>query len=350
MIVSPWYPVPPDGYGGIELMVYNLARELAGRGHVVTVIGRQGSNGPFESLALAPESWTRQLGTEAQVARQNLFLYRAYEIVSRRAFDVVHDHSGHAGILVAASSRPQAPVVATMHGPLGEADGDFLAGVDRRVHLVAISRAQQASVAGVEWRGVVHNAIDPAEYTPITRREEKDDYIVELARITPAKGQHIAIDIANRLDLPLVLAGKVDNDAQPYFEEQVKPKLNGRIRWVENVEGKAKAELLAKAKALIFPIEWEEPFGLAMVEAMVSGTPVIALAHGAAGEIVDPGVTGWLANDADELAESFNRLDDIDLERCAEEARRRFAPARMADGYQFVYERAIEKAMYAEPL
>jgi glycosyltransferase involved in cell wall biosynthesis len=334
IIVSPWYPVPPGGYGGIELMAYNLGRELANRGHQVTILGRQGSHGPFESLALAPESWTEQLGTLDEIPRQNLFLYRAYETVRRRAFDIIHDNSGLTGILVAAQARLQAPVVATLHGALRESEGDFLRSVARQVHLVAISRAQQATVAGVEWGGVVHNAIDPAHY------------LVCLARINPDKGQHVAIEVAKRLNVPLVLAGKVDTAGQRYFEEKIKPNLNDLITWRENVEGEEKAKLLARARALLFPIQWEEPFGLAMVEAMVSGTPVIASPRGAAPEIVESGVTGFLAANADEMVAAYGRLKEIDLARCAEVAAKRFGPAMMADGYESVYERAIEQSQY----
>jgi glycosyltransferase involved in cell wall biosynthesis len=349
LIVSPWIPVPPSGYGGIELMAYNLARELAGRGHQVTVIGRQGSHGPFESLALAPESWRKDLGTLNEDPRASLFLYRAYETVRRRSFDVIHDHSGIHGILVASQARLQAPVVATLHGALTEAEGDFLRAVAGQVKLVAISHAQQAAVAGVEWRGVVHNAIDPAEYRAITDPAQKEDYLLELARITPDKGQHVAIEVARRLNMRLVLAGKVDEDARDYFDAQIKPNLDGRVTWRENVKGKDKAQLLAKARALIFPIQWEEPFGMAMVEAMVSGTPVIAFRHGAAPELIEQGVTGFLADDVDEMVEAFERLDGIDLKRCAEVAAERFGPARMADGYLSIYEKAIESSQYSEP-
>lgn len=350
MVVSPWFPVPPPGYGGIELMAYNLAAELSRRGHQVTVIGRQGSRGPFETLNLAPESWTRQLGTKDQSARTYLFLYRAYEILGKRAFDVIHDHSGPPGILVGATASSQAPVVATLHGSVRESEAEFLAAVDRRVNLVAISRAQQSMTAGVEWRGVVHNAVDPHEYRPVTNRSEKEDYIVEIARINPDKGQHIAIELAERLNVPLVLAGKVDPEATDYFENRIKPHLDGRVTWRENVWGDEKAQLLANARAMVFPIQWEEPFGLAMVEAMVSGTPVIATPRGAAPELVEPGVTGWLGDNLDEMADAFRRLDEIDLQRCAEEAAKRFGPEQMADGYEAVYERAIEQAVFCEPI
>jgi glycosyltransferase involved in cell wall biosynthesis len=349
LIVSPWFPVPPTGYGGIELMAYNLARELATAGHKVTVLGRQGSHGPFETVALAPESWQRDLGTPNGDPRHHLFLYRAYETVRRRSFDVIHDNSGLAGILTASQARLQAPVVATMHGALTEAEGDFLRAVQRQVNLVAISHAQQALVAGVEWRGVVHNAVDPTGYRPVTDRGEKEGYLLELARINPDKGQHIAIEVAKRLKMRLVLAGKVDPDAEDYFEEHIRPNLNGQVTWRENVKGREKATLLAKAKAMVFPIQWEEPFGLAMVEAMVSGTPVVAFRHGAAPEVVEEGVTGFLADDADGMVEAIDHLDEIDLDRCAKVAAERFGPARMAAGYMNVYERAIEQAQYSEP-
>ena len=348
MIVSPWYPVPPAGYGGIELMAYHLARELQKRGHEVSVIGQQGSKGPFETIAIAPESWSSQLGTRDQAPRESLFLYRAYELVRRRAFDVVHDHSGLAGILLGASARLQTPVVATLHGDLTEAEGEFLAEVDRRVHLVAISHAQQALVAGVAWRRVVHNAVDPADYRPATNPGEKHDFLFQLARISPTKGQHIAIEVARRVGMPLVLAGKVDQDACEYFEREIKPHLGDGVTWHENVEGEEKQHLLSHARAMLFPIQWEEPFGIAMVEAMVSGTPVLATARGAAVEIIEPGVTGWLAGDADGLVEAYSRIGEIDLERCVARASERFGPAQMAAGYESVYERAIDESYYRE--
>ena len=345
MIVSPWYPVPPIGYGGIELMAYNLACELQQRGHQVTVIGQQGSKGAFESVALAPESWSDQLGTRDHQARESLFLYRAYHLVRRRAFDVIHDHSGLPGILLAASSALSTPVVATLHGALTEAEGDFLAAVDRRVHLVAISRAQEEQVASVKWRRVVHNAVDPAEYHPVCP-EEKGDYLLQLARINPSKGQHLAIELAQRVGMHLVLAGKVDPDSTAYFDEEIRPHLGDRVTWHENVVGAAKASLLARARAMVFPIQWEEPFGLAMVESMVSGTPVLAMARGAASEVVEPGVTGFLSDDLDGLVDAYSRLGEIDLQACIKRAAERFGPAQMADGYQSVYERAIQETYH----
>ena len=348
MIVSPWFPVPPHGYGGIELMAYLLATELQARGYEVSVIGQQGSKGTFETIALAPESWSSQLGTRDHTPRETLFLYRAYDLIRRRGFDVVHDHSGLTGILMAASSLLQTPVVATLHGDLTEAEGELLGAVDHRVHLVAISRAQAAQVAGVDWRRVVHNAVDPAAYTPVTNFDQKHNFVLQLARISPAKGQHLAIEVARRLGVPLVLAGKVDQDSGAYFEREIKPHLGNGVTWHENVVGDAKQHLLSRARAMLFPIQWEEPFGIAMVEAMVSGTPVIAMARGAANEIVEPGVTGWLADDLDGLVDAYSRIKDLDLNLCVSRASQRFGPGQMAEGYQSVYERAIEESYYRE--
>lgn len=342
MIVSPWYPVPPIGYGGIELMVYLLATELQQRGHQVTVIGQQGSHGQFESIAIAPESWTGQLGTKDEGARHQHFLYSVYETIAQRDFDIVHDHAGLTGILLGACVKGGDPVVATIHGPITDVELDFLRAVDQAVHLVAISRSQQDLAPGVNWRATVHNAVDPSHYTPIVDPSSKDDYVVQLARIARDKGQDVAIGVARRLGVHLVLAGKVDDGDRDYFEQTIAPHLGKEVTWIENVSGQDKSRLLARAKAMLFPIQWEEPFGIAMVEAMVSGTPVIAMARGSAAEIIEPGVTGWLADDVDGLLEAFSRLGEIDLKGCVESASARFGPGRMADGYEAVYEQAME--------
>lgn len=314
-------------------MIYLLAQELQRRGHEVTVVGSQGSHGDFEVLPLAPGSWREKLASRNRDPLECAYLLDAHDVVHRRAFDVVHEHT-YDGMTVAASMRLSCPVVGTIHGDLTEADGLFLSTIDSRVHLVAISAAQQSQVASVRWRGMVHNAFDPAE---LELGVEKEDYLVELARVCPDKGQHIAIEIARRVGCPLVLAGKVEDQDRDYFRTEIEPHLGKAVRWLENVSGREKARLLAHAKAMLFPIQWEEPFGIAMAEAMGSGTPVLATEKGAAVELVEPGVTGSLARDADGLVEAFSRLQDIDPKKCAERARDRFGPRRMAEGYEEIY-------------
>jgi glycosyltransferase involved in cell wall biosynthesis len=333
IVSPPWYSIPPDGYGGIELIIYLLAQQLHERGHSVTVIGAQGSRGDFELVALAPASWEERLGTRDQEPLNCAYLLQAHDLVRRRAFDVIHENN-YTGMTVAASMGLPTPVVATIHGDLTEADGRFLSEIDSKVHLVGISAAQQRGVAGVRWRGMVHNAFDPST---VELGLEKEDYLVQLARISSDKAQHLSIEVARRVGCRLVLAGKVDEPEREYFGKEIKPHLGDSVSWVENVAGAEKAKLLARARAMIFPIQWEEPFGIAMVEAMASGTPVLATERGAAVELVEPGVTGFLARDVEGLVEAYQKLGEIDPRSCAERAHERFGPARMAEGYESIY-------------
>jgi len=142
---------------------------------------------------------------------------------------------------------------------------------------------------------------------------------------------------------------KVDKDAPDYFEREIQPHIGRTVEWRENVSGEEKVRLLAEARAMVFPIQWEEPFGLAMIEAMVSGTPVLATPRGAATEVVDPGITGWIAPDVDGLLDAYGRLGEIDLRRCAEHAGRRFGPEQMGDGYLAVYEAARLGQTFRKP-
>ena len=173
--------------------------------------------------------------------------------------------------------------------------------------------------------------------------------MIQLARISPKKAQHLSIELARRAGVRLLLAGKVDQDAIDYFEREIQPHIGRTVEWRENVSGEEKVRLLAEAQAMVFPIQWEEPFGLAMIEAMVSGTPVLATPRGAASEVVDAGITGWIAPDVDGLLDAYGRLDDIDLRRCAEHAGRRFGPQQMGDGYLSVYESTRFGQTFSKP-
>jgi glycosyltransferase involved in cell wall biosynthesis len=337
-VVPPWYTVPPEGYGGTELVVNLLATELVARGHRATVLGREGSYGDFEVVELAPSSWRAHLGTRDQPGRECLHLLRAYDAIRELRPDVVHDNMALTGLLLGAAIDLPAPVVTTLHSDLTEAEGEFVAAAARRVHLVAISAAQQGQARDARWAGVVYNAVDTSDLAVGT---EKDSFLVQIARICPDKGQHLAIEAARRVGRPLVLAGKIAAGFDDYFEEMVRPHLGDRVRWIEDVAGDEKRELLARAEAMVFPLQWPEPFGLAMVEAMASGTPVVAFRNGAAGELVEPGITGFLADSEEELIDALRRTDEIDPLACAERARERFSAATMADGYLAIYEMAV---------
>lgn len=337
MIAPPWYPVPPRGYGGIELVVDLLTSGLQELGHEVILFAAEGSRD--EAIALAPAGWAEDLGGARQVIRAATYLERVYTRLDAISVDVVHEHNEAIGIVVG-GRRPPGPIVATIHSSLTEPHLTSLREVDTgSIGLVAISRAQAASAPDLGWVGTVHNAVD---IDSLRADSEKAGYLLQLARICPDKGQHIAIEVAAELEMPLVLAGKIEEsrDSQAYFREKVEPHLGDRVNWVPDVGGRDKADLLSRAEAMLFPLQWDEPFGLAMVEAMASGTPVVAFARGSAPEIIEEGVTGFLVNGVGEMVAACRRLAEIDPARCAEVARDRFSPARMAAGYLEVYRAA----------
>jgi glycosyltransferase involved in cell wall biosynthesis len=347
LVAPAWYPLPPRGYGGTELVVHLLHTELRRMGHHVTVFGAEGSEAGVTMLADA--AWSRDLGGPAEAARQATYLARVYAAMAGRRFDVIHDHTGFEGLLLALQSGLAPVVVHTIHGELTEPMCTFYKEVDERARLCAISLSQAASAPGIKLAGIVHNAVEvPA--APSSGTHER--YLIEVARIIPDKGQHLAIEVARRAGRKLILAGKVERTAEGmrYFEEQVEPFLSPTVEYYPNVAGVQKTKLISRAAAGIFPLQWAEPFGLAMVECMVAGTPVLALRTGSTPELIEEGVTGFLAEDVDGLVAGANRLDEIDRVRCATVARERFSPRHMAERYVAVYRRgSVEVEAFTSP-
>ncbi len=347
MIAPPWYPLPPSGYGGIELVVSLLVRELRRTGHEVTVFGAAGSD-PGTTV-LAPAGWAAYLGTIGGPARELTYLAHVFEAIRERGFDLVHDHSGFAGLL-GSTLLESAPVVHTVHGPVDEPSQALYEAVGERARLVAVSESQRQQAPHLAWVGAVHNAVDVANLR-VARREGKGGYLVCLARISPDKGQHTAIEVARRTGLRLILAGKIEENprGREYFRERVEPHIDGdQIRYLPEVGGVDKADLLARAHALLAPIDWPEPFGLSVAEAMASGTPAISFARGAAPELIDQGRTGFVVCDVDAMVEAVTASAEIDPLVCASLARARFHPAVMASAYRCVYARVLDPAVGAE--
>jgi glycosyltransferase involved in cell wall biosynthesis len=347
LVAPAWYPLPPRGYGGTELVVHLLHTELRRMGHEVTVFGAEGSEAGVTMLADA--AWSQDLGGPAEAARQATYLARVYAAMGGRRFDVIHDHTGFEGLLLALQSGLAPVVVHTMHGELSEPMSTFYKEVDERARLCAISLSQAASAPDLKLAGIVPNAVELPAAPPSVTHER---YLIEVARITPDKGQHLAIEVAQRAGRKLILAGKVERSGEGmrYFEEQVEPFLSPTVEYYPNVAGALKARLTSRAAAGIFPLQWAEPFGLAMVECMVAGTPILALRTGSTPELIEEGVTGFLADDVDDLVKGANRLDEIDRVRCATVARERFSPRRMAERYLAVYRRgSLEVEAFTSP-
>lgn len=330
-IAPPWFAVPPSGYGGIELVVALLADGLSERGHDVTLFASGGSRTKARLVSpLADPPDPALLGTVWYDAFHALSAYLEIE-----PFDVVHDHSGIVGpALGALRGRP--PVVHTLHGPWTEPGRRYYELLQDRVHLVAISKSQQADHPEIRYAGVVHNGIELTAYPFV---EEKDDFLVYVGRANPDKGPTQAIEIARRVGLPLAMIVKRNEPFErAYWDEIVAPLLHDEVAVYENVSHQSKTDLLGRARAMLFPIQWPEPFGLVMVEAMACGTPVVARPLGAASEVVVDGVTGYLRDTIDEMVDAVARADECSKAACRERVRDSFSAEVMIAGYERIFE------------
>jgi glycosyltransferase involved in cell wall biosynthesis len=314
MLAPPGISVPPPGYGGVEWVVSALTEALVRQGHAVTLFCAPGSVSLAEVVPVLSKAHPDQIERSLHEADH---VARAFDEIEMRigedAFDVVHDHCGFTALAMA--DRLATPVVHTLHGAFDGTTTGFYRRHGHKAALVAISDAQRASApAGVKAICTIPNPIDVGAW-PL--RVVKDDYLLWVGRMTAEKGPHRAIAAARAAGVPLVLAGVIQPGQEPYFEAQVAPHLDGdRVRFVGEVGGAAKRALFAGAMGLLMPIRWEEPFGMVMVEALATGTPVIAFGEGAARELVVDGSTGFLVDDVAGMAAAVMRLGLIDPREC----------------------------------
>ncbi len=346
MLAPPWIPVPPPGYGGIEAVVALLCDELVRRGHEVTLFAAPGSVSCAEVRPLLdrahPDAIERSLYEADHIARA----FAAIDAAANegRPFDVVHDHCGFAAFAMA--DRLSTPLVHTLHGPFTEDTVAFYAHHASKAHVVAISRAQlDAAPPGLRVAGVVPNPIDAAHWPLVA---EKDDYLLWVGRMTAEKGAHRAIAVALMAGMRVVLAGPVQPGQERYFAEGIEPYLDGeRVVYVGEVAGERKVQLFSRARALLMPIRWPEPFGMVMLEAMVCGTPVIAFPEGAARELVSPGETGVLVEDEPAMAQACRELSQLDPARCRQAIIDRCDVRCVTRAYEQIYRQAALQAASA---
>jgi glycosyltransferase involved in cell wall biosynthesis len=332
-----WTTVPPRAYGGAELMVSWLTEELVRRGHDVTLFASGDS-----TTAARLEAVTERNLIDSMADRE-AYLYEPYAAAAiasalRRAsdFDVIHCHLGIAS--VPATALSPTPVVHTVHAGMGSVDDLWVLERFPEIQLAAMSRSQTAALTPERRRRVpvIHHGCDLDAYEPCF---EDGRYLAFLGRMGPHKNPVAAIDLARSHDLPIVLAGSPQDESEAlYFEAEVKPLIDGdRVVWLGDVDHRSKVEHLRGAAALVFPIAWEEPFGLVMIEAMACGTPVLALSRGSVPEVVDPGVSGYHAGTIEELRALLPRTLSLDRERVRAQASHRFSHLRMVDEFVDLY-------------
>src|SRR6188472_199281 len=339
-VLSPvWFAVPPTGYGGIELVVSLLADGLVDAGHDVTLFASGDSLTKANLSYIFEQAPSELIGRTLPEIRHALACYeRADE------FDVINDHSGIPA--AALGGAVQTPVLHTIHGPLDTHEAQHaysaIAEVSPSVGLISISENQRRPMPDLPWAATIPNAIDLSLYPC---KPHRGDYLLFLGRFSPDKGAHRAIAVAMELGLPLKMAGKNrEPKERQYYKEFVEPHVgHGGIEYLGEVTHGEKVELLQDARATLFPIEWEEPFGLVMVESMACGTPVIATRHGAVPEVIDDGRSGVIVNTYREMASALDRADELDPMECRAYVEERFAPERMVGDYLAAYAAALSQ-------
>lgn len=335
MVAPPWFELPPRAYGGTEAVVASLVDGLVDRGHHVTLV----ASGQHRTRASAfhqvfPVPPTEQLG---QPFPEIVSAAETARVLADGDFDIVHDHT-LAGPLLA-FGRTQ-PTVVTMHGPATGPNGDLHERYGTAVDLVAISDAQRRLNPKLNWVGTVHNAIDVASFP---YRADKDDYVLWLGRFSHEKAPDLAIRAAREAGRRIILAGKINEAAEhDYYRERVAPLLGPDAEYVGEADAALKRELLAGARALVFPIQWDEPFGLVMIEAMACGTPVVATRRGSVPEVVEDGVSGIIVESADDVGAAIARVEELDPAASRRRAEERFDQSAMAAGYEAVYRMLVE--------
>ena len=327
--------VPPLRYGGTEAVVGLLADGLVRAGHEVVLWASADSL----SLAELRSVYLHGLRLDPAVAdsRPYEWVHAVEAIKDAQGFDIIHNHDGEQ--VMALAGLTDVPMLTTMHCLIGP-DTRFI--WERyRGFFNTISQAERMTIPPLEgprFAGVVYNAVDVASF-PF--RAVKEDYLLFIGQIAPAKGAHLAVEVARRLGTRLIIAGKVDPHNRQYFAETIEPYIDGKqVQFLGEV-GQEKQELYANARCLLMPICWEEPFGLVMAEAMACGTPVIAFNRGSAPELILHGETGYLVRDVDEMAQAVGRLHRLDPYRCRQHVDQNFNVPIMLQRYLDIYQHIL---------
>ena len=330
VIAPPFFPVPPAGYGGTERVVSASVEGLATAGHQVTLFAALGSI--TSARLVTPLANAPHLGDPASATDEQYHAVSAY--LEADSFDVIHDHTA-IGPAIGAMMDHGPPVVHTLHGPWTPSSRRLLGKLQHRLRFVAISQAQKAANANVRYAGVVYNGVDLTAY-PFN--PDKEGFLVYVGRISPEKRPDIAIEVARRAGLPLVMIIKRTEPSElAYWDQVVAPRLHPGVEVLDQPSHPVKVDLVGRARAMLFPIDWPEPFGLVMPEAMACGTPVIARPVGAAPEVVLDGVTGYLRSTTDEMVEAVGAVGNLRPEDCRAHVERNFSAEAMVAGYERVY-------------
>jgi glycosyltransferase involved in cell wall biosynthesis len=342
--VAPLYErVPPLYYGGTERVVSYLTEELIRQGHQVTLFASGDSL--TQGRLVSPCKGSLRLNPDCQTPLVYHMLQLEQVVRSAAAFDIIHFHIDYLHFPFA--RRLGKPHVTTLHGRLDLPDLVPLYREFCDVPVVSISDSQRSPLPSGNWQGTVYHGI-PADLYQLNKN--RGAYLVFLGRIAPEKRVDRAIEIAKRANMKLKIAAKVDAVDSQYMNAEIRPLLDHPlVEFIGEVGELEKRELLGNAYALLFPIDWVEPFGLVMIEAMACGTPTIAFRRGSVPEIIDDNVTGYVVEDIDQSLAALDKLQTFDRERCRQVFEERFSARRMAADYLKVYDQLIEARRGVRP-
>lgn len=329
---------PPQLYGGTERIVAHLTDELVKQGHEVTLFASADSTTSARLHPACPRALRLDPSVRDPHAYQTLMIEKVLQHAA--SFDVIHFHIDHHYFPL--SRFLKTPFVHTHHGRLDMPELWPLFGEFSELPLVSISDAQRAPVPNLNWQATVYHGLprDALRFSP-----RRGSYLAFLGRVSPEKGPHIAIEIARRAGMPLKLAAKIDRHDAEFYESTLRPLLQSPgVEYLGEIGGRDKEALLQGAEALLFPIDWPEPFGLVMIEAFAAGTPVIAYRRGSVSEIVEHGKTGWVVDSIDEAVTAVANVAKIDRAACRRAFEERFSAERMTQDYVGVYGTLVAQA------
>ena len=332
VISTPWTPIPPPLYEGIESVVHLLATGFQEAGHEVLLYTTGDSTSPVPRDYILEQAEGHRIGMAVPELRHVMHAYDAVQ-----DFDIVHDHTVMGPVY---SERfPDLKVVTTNHGPFNEELADLYRRIAHRVPIIAISHAQHKPVPDIPIARVIHHGVDASQF-PTGSGE--GDYCLFLGRMSPDKGAARARQAAHKAGYRLCMAAKMREPWEhEYYRSEVEPHLDEEIQYLGEVSHEDKLDLLANARCLLVPIRWNEPFGMVMVEAMACGTPVLAFAEGAAPEIIEDGKTGFLCRDETDMAEAISKVDELDRQACRASVESYFSAKRMVREHLELFEQIL---------
>lgn len=332
--------VPPKKYGGTELVAYNLTEELVALDHNVTLIA-SGDSVTTAKLMPAVDKAIRVLpqarNPQTRMALNYQGLANALAIIINGDFDILHNHYGWP--LLMFRELLNCPVITTLHGTLADPTEQRMYTLHQDVSYISISDSQRRHGPHLNYLDTVYNGIQVERFE---FNNHPKDYVAFLGRICPQKGPEYAIEIAKKTNQRLVIAAKIDPVDANYFEQMIEPLIDGdQISFIGEVDHVGKVDLLKNARALISPLQWDEPFGVVNVEALACGTPVITINRGSMPEIIVDGKVGFLCSNTDEMITRVAEINSIDRQACRDHVEEHFTARGMAEHYLHVYEKLL---------